>query len=213
MNAAELIKLAPTLILVAFLAMRPTRSRPRSPARPRSEACAGQGARSDAARQLVASDPAGDDGWAASYATRSRSPSSRRRRRSPSPGRIRRARVRPAGRDRPGLTLDATFLQGRDQIAIIDGRIYHKGQQPALTRRRTSRSRRCSSSSSCRRGSSSRGAARTTCSVIPSSSARSRTRSRRPHARPTRRRARPRRARSPCSRSCSTRPWAPWARA
>jgi len=26
------------------------------------------------------------------------------------------------------LTLDATFLQGRDQIAIIDGRIYSKGQ-------------------------------------------------------------------------------------
>ena len=28
-----------------------------------------------------------------------------------------------------GLSLDATFLQGRDQIAIINGRIYHKGQK------------------------------------------------------------------------------------
>ena len=30
------------------------------------------------------------------------------------------------------LTLDATFIQGRDQLAIIDGRIYHKGQSLAL---------------------------------------------------------------------------------
>ena len=28
-----------------------------------------------------------------------------------------------------GLSLDATFLQGPDQIAIINGRIYHKGQR------------------------------------------------------------------------------------
>jgi hypothetical protein len=27
-----------------------------------------------------------------------------------------------------GLSLDATFLQGKDQLAIINGRIYHKGQ-------------------------------------------------------------------------------------
>jgi hypothetical protein len=27
-----------------------------------------------------------------------------------------------------GLTLDGTFLQGRDQLAIIDGRVYSKGQ-------------------------------------------------------------------------------------
>ena len=31
-----------------------------------------------------------------------------------------------------GLTLDATFLQGRDQIAIINGRIYNKGQSLSL---------------------------------------------------------------------------------
>jgi hypothetical protein len=31
-----------------------------------------------------------------------------------------------------GLTLDATFIQGRDQIAIINGRFYHKGQHLVL---------------------------------------------------------------------------------
>ncbi len=31
-----------------------------------------------------------------------------------------------------GLSLDATFLQGRDQLAIINGRIYHKGQELEL---------------------------------------------------------------------------------
>ena len=31
-----------------------------------------------------------------------------------------------------GLKLDATFLQGRDQLAIINGRIYHKGQKLVL---------------------------------------------------------------------------------
>ncbi len=30
-----------------------------------------------------------------------------------------------------GLKLDATFLQGRDQMAIIDGRVYSKGRAPA----------------------------------------------------------------------------------
>ena len=27
-----------------------------------------------------------------------------------------------------GLSLDATFLQGKTQIAIINGRMYHQGQ-------------------------------------------------------------------------------------
>jgi hypothetical protein len=31
-----------------------------------------------------------------------------------------------------GLSLDATFIQGRDQLAIIDGRIYKKGQRLVL---------------------------------------------------------------------------------
>jgi hypothetical protein len=31
-----------------------------------------------------------------------------------------------------GLSLDATFIQGRDQIAIIDGRIYSRGQRLVL---------------------------------------------------------------------------------
>lgn len=31
-----------------------------------------------------------------------------------------------------GMTLDATFLQGKDQLAIIDGRIYSRGQRIAI---------------------------------------------------------------------------------
>ena len=31
-----------------------------------------------------------------------------------------------------GMTLDATFLQGRDQLAVIDGRIYRRGQNVAI---------------------------------------------------------------------------------
>jgi hypothetical protein len=31
-----------------------------------------------------------------------------------------------------GLTLDATFLQGRDQLAVINGRIYGRGQRLAI---------------------------------------------------------------------------------
>jgi hypothetical protein len=31
-----------------------------------------------------------------------------------------------------GMTLEATFIQGRDQLAVIDGRIYSKGQRIAI---------------------------------------------------------------------------------
>ncbi len=128
MTTTKLIKLSPMLIMVAFLAYAgysidasagdPTRARPAWPRN--STACV---------QEIIA---VGD---AVADSTSGASP-------RPVPGRAQASGRRLRREDDEsadpavdtlaeivqGLRLDATFLQGRDQMAIIDGRIYSKGQ-------------------------------------------------------------------------------------
>jgi len=70
-----------------------------------------------------------DGGWSNRRITRpvpGQSQTGRRGQRTQISGR-RVTQFRPASRDRQGLKLDATFLQGRDEMAIINGRVYSKG--------------------------------------------------------------------------------------
>ena len=153
--------------------MRATRSRPAPTTRTRASRAwrrkSTHGARHLRGRQLR-SRPRRP----AHSATRSRSRSSRQPRPQPRSRTTRSPNPRPIRwpRSSRDLKLDATFVQGRDQIAIIDGRIYSKGQHCRLDgdsdelysqavpgQRPADEGRSCTADG------------RTTCWVIPTSSA------------------------------------------
>ena len=135
MNASRLIKLAPNAILLALPGLCGLLAPVRASRRRRG---------ADGPREGIRSHAAGPgrvrQGRDAPSSAQIRNPflvvappSGRRRGR-----RVRRGRR--TGADKlaeisPGLTLDATFIQGRDQLAIINGRIYHKGQSSGPPRR------------------------------------------------------------------------------
>jgi hypothetical protein len=130
MNAARLIKYSPTAILVIFLGYAAYSLQAALPDAAEKQAAIEKGF-DLLLKKLVTTDPAGG---AASI--RSRDPFLVVRPPAPpeaaEPDAPESPESDPLAEVIADLKLDATFLQGRDQLAIINGRIYHKGQALAL---------------------------------------------------------------------------------
>lgn len=129
MSAARLIKFSPTAILLAYLGYASFSLQAALPGAADQEAALARGLE-QTLKELVATESV-----AADAASRLRNPFLAVRQPVPDAAEPE-ASADPAS-DRlaeiiAGLSLDATFLQGRDQLAIINGRIYHKGQKLAL---------------------------------------------------------------------------------
>ncbi len=129
MSAGRLIKYAPTAILIAFLGYASYSLQAALPGAAEKEGALAKGL-DLMLKELVASNPAGDDGGGQLrnpfLAVKPPAPEVAEPVASAAPESDRLAEVIA------GLSLDATFLQGRDQLAIINGKIYHKGQRLTL---------------------------------------------------------------------------------
>ena len=129
MNTAKLLKLAPTLILIAFLAYASYSLNESIPTRGSGQSEMAKGL--DMVEDMLASGSAtaerliGEfrDPFQVSHASSPPADASQSQ-----PGLPTESPTDPLADLVQGMTLEATFFQGRDQIAIIDGRIYSKGQ-------------------------------------------------------------------------------------
>jgi len=131
MNTAQAIKAAPTLILVAFLAYSSYSMHTSLPGAAAEDAALAKGL-DILVQDLVESGSAA----AAKLGKEIRDPFQVI---VPPTAPVELAKVQDPPPPEPsadpmaelvqGLSLDATFIQGRDQIAIIDGRIYSRGQR------------------------------------------------------------------------------------
>jgi hypothetical protein len=132
MNSAKLLKLAPTLVMVVFLGYTAYSVQPGSPTTPvgATGATPGEDFLGKDTLAFVARDMAGALRNPFEAATKPAPEAT-----APKPQNVTMAEPGPDPWEEivQGLTLDATFLQGRDQIAIINGRIYHKDQHLVLT--------------------------------------------------------------------------------
>jgi hypothetical protein len=126
MSISRLIKQAPTVILVAFVGYASVSLQGALPDAGATQAELAKGL--DALAQDVASESA-----AVLKKVQLRDPflpvaspeaPTAPRANGPAP-----AKADPLADIVAGLSLDATFIQGRDQVAIINGRIYNKGQE------------------------------------------------------------------------------------
>jgi hypothetical protein len=129
MNTAKLVKLAPTLILIAFLGYASYSLHESLPSRASGRSDVAKGL--DMVEDMLASGTVA----AARLIGEFRDPFQVSHMPSPQvdasqsqPGHPAEAPSDPLADLVRGMTLDATFFQGRDQIAIIDGRIYSRGQ-------------------------------------------------------------------------------------
>jgi hypothetical protein len=129
MSASRLIKLAPTATLLAFLGYASFSLQAALPGAAEKEAALAKGF------DLMLQDLVAPDSGGTAKQSAARNPFLAV---APPPPETAEAAAPAATESDPlagvvaGLSLDATFLQGRDQIAIIDGRIYHRGQKLAL---------------------------------------------------------------------------------
>jgi hypothetical protein len=128
MNASRLIKFAPTAILFAFLGYASFSLQAALPGAAEKEAALAKGL------ELMLNDLAKPESWAVGETGRLRNPflavtPPAATPDAPEPDATALPQSDPLAEIVAGLSLDATFLQGRDQIAIINGKIYHKGQR------------------------------------------------------------------------------------
>jgi hypothetical protein len=128
MSASRLIKLAPTAILLAFLGYAAVALQASLPGAAEKEAALAKGL------DVMLKDLAKAESWVTVEPGRLRNPflavtPPAATPDAPEPDAAAPPTSDPLADIIAGLSLDATFLQGRDQIAIINGRIYHKGQK------------------------------------------------------------------------------------